>query len=214
MKSIFFKISVVLAFCFGVMLTQQSVYAQCPFGWTYEVRPYTINGCTYNVTICYKCSPTGANPATVKVLNIDQNGCPPVSIDDVMLAVISDYHNLCSVQPCGGDCSLQMSLFIEVPSCWQWYYNMNLINGQWRYYAWREPCSERTCGRLFKVCFDQLTGKTIVCPGWDVIKTSYGAACPNTNKIPWPEFFDPATMHYNVTNEPWGDCYEEYKCTY
>ncbi|MBX7153985.1 MAG: hypothetical protein U0Y96_00270 [Candidatus Kapaibacterium sp.] len=214
MRQNFFNLSIAFVLIFTCFQFYQNVYAQCPPGWNYAVRPLVINGCTYNVSICYTCSPTGANPATVTVLNIDQNGCPPVDLEDVRLALIADYKNLCTVQPCGGDCSLQMSLLIEMPSCWQWYYNMNFINGEWHFYSWRVPCGERFCGTWYKVCYDQATGQVIKCQPWQIIKTARGTACPNTAKIPWPQFFDPATMHYNVNNEPWQDCYQEEECTF
>lgn len=119
-------------FIIVIAVASERVLAQCnpicPPGWTCSVRSYTFiptppstdPTCTWQVTMCYKCGITGADPSNFKVLEIKPvppgNGCVAPDQDWLISQIRGEFGRLCSTQPC----TTGTTLVMEIPSCIKW----------------------------------------------------------------------------------------------
>jgi hypothetical protein len=198
------QIQLLVSFLFIIFLVVTSSFTSsaqpCPPGWNTSsfLTIVDLNGCQWQIDVCYKCGITGASPANVRITNIkpvpNNIGC--VSPDKNWLAnqiSIIYFNTLCTIPPCDEGCQ---SIIIEYPTCFEWRAYGTYENGVYSYTnPYQAPCSSVNtyCQIEDRVCRDYQTGIVQRCPNWNVRYTTYGTGCP-LNYIPIP------TQPYGVPN--------------
>lgn len=205
--------SKLLLTCIFAVLFSVSAYAQCPPGWNTYSMPFgpDPSGCTWQVEFCTKCSVTGVNPLSIKVLNIAPvppgGGCLGPDKDWLVDQLINHVYSVCITKPCDEGCT---TYIIEYPSCWQWRTRGNLNQGVYTYTSWYAPCpGSGYCQITTKRCKDpNPPGYIIPCPDWDDIYQEYNVTCPDIVFPDEPTEFDPDFEGEMQT----GPCIKLYDC--
>ncbi len=153
-KTIF---SIIIALIiFGFVVGNKAV-AECPPNWTPVTMLRTINGCEYEITYCYRCGPTGADPTNIKVwrwaVRNSENCQREATWEEIWEKIREDWMQRCQIPPCSSGTLL--NVILEYPMCKKtfnhaWY---DQENG-WQHFTWEEPCNVDLyyCQFIMTVC--------------------------------------------------------------
>jgi hypothetical protein len=159
------------------------------------------SGCYFQVDLCYKCGITGQDPSNLKVVEIRpvlNENCIAPEKDWLINKIYEIYSSLCTVPPCNSGCLISI---IEYPLCFQWHTIGTIINGNYSYTSWLEPClNSGYCQVTAKLCRDYETNQIIICPSDPLVTyEEFNVNCPNV-EIPKPTQFSPDFIGERITS--------------
>jgi hypothetical protein len=156
-KNITNKIAIIAILLISFLgMNLQEGKGQCPTGFTFTNMTITINGCAYNVPVCYKCAPTALDAAIIEPIivatQIDPNCNQTWDMAQVIAAINVAVREriylsqLCEVRPCNQPPKSKM-LFRQY-ACWEYRRD---TNGNLHLQA----CTNNAiCETEYEVCFD------------------------------------------------------------
>ena len=141
-----------------VLMTGKEAAADCPAGFTAATKYVTVNGCQYQVDICYQCNV--ASPSIIRIENfkkVDPNCYQSWNEEQVYSDIRSKLTSGDSLRVlCGmpGPCGDGKFWTARSVLCW----NKTLLNGTIVY----NPCEPLVyCEVYFELCWDTETQKFI-----------------------------------------------------
>jgi hypothetical protein len=153
--------------CTFFIYSSNSAYSQfsCPSGYSSVELPMNINGCPYNIQICYKCG-IGPTPAIIEIKGWYQLSSPPCyqswtfhQVSNYIFNYLSSFQTI-STYLCTGliapPCPDQ-STAIEFRTwvCWN-ITKINYLNETIYLYS---PCdTDNYCSEIYTYCWDSLLG--------------------------------------------------------
>jgi len=205
-----FKILLLLTFI--TIIFSLEANSQCPPGWSstsVQYGPEPNTGCYYQVDFCYICQvTTSGTESTLRITKIKPLGrCAsnPPDADWLRTEIWDTYFNYCTIEPCTTSC---IKVIIEYPICFQWHTEGWIIDGQYHYWSWLDPCPEADpsnpvntyCQSTSFLCLQN--GQVIACPNNPT--TTYQMinylSC-QANAIPEPTQFNPDFEGEKPTSE-------------
>ena len=181
------------------------LFAACPTGYVETYIQVTINGCLYNVHLCYNCTPGPSLNSSLRVFgfapvnpNCDPNYDPNYILQSIYDNIYTPqfFSSLCqSIPPCINSEGVDITYWYE--KCWM----KTWIAGQ----MWYFPCDEGSCHclKIVTVCYNVLTRQ------WDIIRTVEGfLSCNSGFDCPIPESSipDPPQGYNSACFQLWTPC--------
>lgn len=156
-------ILLVFAVLFG-FVGMHKVKADCPPNWALVTFVADIDGCLYQITYCYKCGVTGADPSNIKVWrcakrpydeqpNPDSCNCE-AHWSQIWEKIRQDFMQRCQIPPCYPPGEL-LTIVVEYPLCKKTFNHAWQDNqGNWKNFSWEEPCNVDLyyCQFIMAVC--------------------------------------------------------------
>ncbi len=196
-------IAILLISFFGMNLEEGKGQNPCPTGYSSYIWTEVIGGCSYQIEVCYLCSPTSGGTQHFyinNVIKLDVSCSGTMNMVQVMnylntkIASVAFIYARCTgIGPCEeGGTEIQ----ILTPICWT--KKLVTIGSQTGVYYTSCFWDESYCSENWKYCYNSLTGLFETILVWRVI--SGDPACGE----------EPTTVSYN-----WSDCfYLKTNCTY
>ncbi|MFY8161371.1 MAG: hypothetical protein ACOVNU_08565 [Candidatus Kapaibacteriota bacterium] len=157
-------IAVLLISVFGMNLEEGK--GQCPPGYSSVTKTYWVNGCEFQVDLCYTCPISGGdnwiilsptNP--IRKVNTSCATSPTLTTQQVIeqlmqnIGTPNEFEQLCELQPCDGTPPIPpKNTRIKQPICWK-VKKISLPNNQLQIVY--EPCDDEAyCLTVYERCID------------------------------------------------------------
>lgn len=155
-------IAILLISFFGMNLEEGKGQDPCQTGFTSIVLPVTVDGCVYEIRICYKCSVVMGNPSEVYLYSyrpVDPNCIQTLTDEEIMNLLVEEalikLALECRPKPC--DQLPKMRYIVNQYGCWKRLADRTVVACE----------TDAICQSLYEACVDnQGTVRTKISSVW------------------------------------------------